>query len=126
MYDSSEQPTLPELVGRFDKEIKGSLNVLLVLKIIDKKEHTYGYEIKKTIEKITFSEIKLTDSTLYTLLRSLELKYQVIQSEDDYPLVYYRLTDKGRQILSQLEMYWKSITEIATIALSNLESDNFG
>ena len=124
MYNPAEQETIPELVGRFDKEIKGSLNVLLVLKIIEKNTRSYGYQIKKSVEIITGSTMKLNDSSLYTLLRSLESRYKVIQSEEDYPRVYYRLTPKGKEALSQLESYWDFIVNIISKALNNLENQH--
>ena len=89
---------------RLNKEIKGSLNALLILLIIQKSKKTWGYHIKQTL-KILMGE-SIQNSSLYTILRNLESNYGLLKSEMHERRRYYSLTDKGIQETQDAVQYW--------------------
>ena len=123
---SSMVPSTHKLVilDRFVKDLKGSLTTLLILLIIDSEKEIYGYKIKKLLKRITFSENMITDSTLYTSLRSLESKYQLICSIAKKPRVYYSLTDKGKIELKNLLSFWVDTQKVTNQAIELLNDND--
>lgn len=53
----------------------------------------------------------IPDSSLYTALRSLQSKYNLITARNSEVRVYYSLTKSGSIVLANLQDYW---TEIMT------------
>lgn len=101
------------MINRFEKEVKGALSTLLVLKVIKMEKRTYGYRIKKNISEITNSEIQMTDSSLYTILKTLERRYKLIKSMKNEFRVYYSLTTIGQETLTRLMDYWNFLFELS-------------
>lgn len=110
----------PSLISRFDKEIKGSLITLLILLIIKQNNKTYGYEIKKFLKELIPMDEFLPDSSLYTILRSLQNRYELIESEQGETKVYYSITPKGEEELNLSIDYWNKIQITANNAISCL------
>jgi DNA-binding PadR family transcriptional regulator len=108
------------IIDRFEKELKGSLTTLIILLIIQKEKTVYGYKIKKELQLITKDDEMITDSTLYTSLRSLESKYQLIQSMVHERRVYYSLTDEGNENIQKLLKFWNKTQITTNTAISKL------
>lgn len=95
-------------------DAQSNLVSVLALDIIS-KEPTYGYNIKKMIEKcfdLDFPNFELKISSLYTLLRRLEDLKLIISYKDENLGVnkreknrtFYQITDNGK---ITLEVAWK-------------------
>ena len=112
-----------DIIDRFEKELKGALTTLIILLIIQKEKEIYGYKIKKLLKEITVSEKMITDSTLYTSLRSLESKYKLIKSSTDDRRVYYSLTESGSINIDKLIKFWRSIQITTDRAIDILLED---
>jgi len=99
-----------------------SLIYLIILEIVDQKV-TYGYEIKQLIEKQINESLQgdnvtinyeLKFSSLYTILRKLENKFELIKTVDcesssnskEKSRRCYTLTKKGKDELLEIKSEW--------------------
>jgi DNA-binding PadR family transcriptional regulator len=108
---------------RLDKDVKGSLTVILILGIIKREEITWGYQIKKELQRISNSEERIKDSSLYTILNSLEKQYGLLVSKSQDRRRYYSLSQIGKDNLSDIFTYWinfvlKSLQSLNEIGIS--------
>jgi len=92
--------------------LKGSLEGC-VLKIIDLKGESYGYEIAKLLKDNGFNDISEgTLYPLYTRLQKNKLIESFMQKSDLGPSrKYYKLTEKGQQELLDFVSGWKHLTK---------------
>jgi len=97
-----------EISDKFGPIRKGLLE-LAVLQVISVKK-VYAADIMETLKSTEFTT---QEGTLYPLLSRLRqegaVDYEWVESEAGPPRKYYRLTDKGREQLRQLQDYWKTI-----------------
>lgn len=88
---------------------KGVLE-LCVLVLLDKQDR-YGYELVQNISK----QIAISEGTVYPLLRRLTKEgyftTYLRESKEGPPRKYYKLTDSGREYLSELLKEWKVFSE---------------
>lgn len=99
--------------------LKGSLEGC-VLRVIDLKGETYGYEIAKLLKDNGFEDI--SEGTLYPLYTRLQ-KNELIESSARESALgplrkYYRLTEKGRQELADFTCAWNDLVECVNGILS--------
>ena len=93
-----------------DIQLKRGLLDVCVLAAI-KDEDSYGYKIIKDMKPY----IELSESTLYTILKRLEVANMltVRTSEHDGRLrKYYRITDEGLKRIEDFKEEWKEIMSI--------------
>ncbi|NHJ01891.1 MAG: PadR family transcriptional regulator [Candidatus Heimdallarchaeota archaeon] len=109
---------------RLEKDAKGSLTAILILTIINHDEMTWGYKIKKKLSEITNRDIEVNYSTLYTILRNFEEKYFLVDSKMEDKRRYYSITNKGRQILSEMSDFWDNLIDTSRVAFKNLEKSS--
>ncbi|WP_206458482.1 PadR family transcriptional regulator [Anaerovorax sp. IOR16] len=92
--------------------LKGSLEGC-VLKIIELKGETYGYEIAKLLKENGFDDI--SEGTLYPLYTRLQKNKLIESSVRESPLgplrKYYRLTEKGYQELDHFIYSWNKLIQ---------------
>ena len=88
-----------------------AFSILLALSL--KERH--GYEIIKQVEEDSNSKIRLSPGALYTSIKQLlEQKLVVeINRNDDTRRRYYRLSDKGKSVLSQELDYYQNTIALA-------------
>jgi DNA-binding PadR family transcriptional regulator len=88
-----------------------AFSILLALTL--KPRH--GYEIIKQVEDASSGKIRLGAGTLYTSIKQLYEKQLIeeVTAQEDTRRRYYRLTDKGREVLSQELEYYKNSLELA-------------
>jgi len=106
-----------------DKEImKGSIDILL-LSIICQKD-TYGYEIAKELNMKSNKEYSMSEGTLYPALKRLEMKglleYYWMDLSNGGRRKYYKITDKGKKVLSCKVNDWQKINGLITICSEGL------
>ncbi|MBQ6053415.1 MAG: PadR family transcriptional regulator [Clostridia bacterium] len=93
-----------------DIQLKRGLLDVCVLAAI-KNEDSYGYKIIKDMKPY----IELSESTLYTILKRLEIANMltVRTAEHDGRLrKYYRITDAGLRRIEEFKSEWKEVISI--------------
>ena len=93
-----------------DIQLKRGLLDVCVLAAI-KNEDSYGYKIIKDMKPY----IELSESTLYTILKRLEIANMltVRTAEHDGRLrKYYRITDAGLRRIEEFKAEWKEVVSI--------------
>ncbi|NJE45842.1 PadR family transcriptional regulator [Thermococcus sp. GR7] len=97
------------------KELRSGLYSYLVLSLLERKENMHGYVIRKELEKLSDGRLVPSEGTLYDLLKSLK-KYGLVEDfwaeVGGRPRKYYRLTDLGREVLTELRSEIKEIRAI--------------
>lgn len=93
-----------------DIQLKRGLLDVCVLAAI-KNEASYGYKIIKDMKPY----IELSESTLYTILKRLELAKMLTVSTEEHDgrlRKYYHITTRGRARLEDFKEEWKEILSI--------------
>lgn len=89
---------------------KGMLEYCILLLL--HREAAYSSDI---IQKLKEAHLIVVEGTLYPLLTRLKnddlLSYEWVESTQGPPRKYYRLTEKGEQFLSELEMAWNELAD---------------
>ena len=84
---------------------------LLLLRLLNDQE-MYGYELVRSIKKITNEAISLGEGVIYPALHSLERNGSLKSKRKAVAgrtRVYYKLTRKGRERLAKLRDDWSRI-----------------
>ena len=96
------------------KELTKGSSALLVLSVLENEE-MYGYQIIKEIEKRSEDVFSFKEGTLYPILHAFEEQEYLMsfwrQSEQGRQRKYYRITDKGRQLLVKSREEWESYSD---------------
>jgi PadR family transcriptional regulator PadR len=96
------------LDGKFGPIRKGLLE-FLILKIVS-ADKVYVADI---LDRLSETEFATQEGTLYPLLSKMRreslVDYEWKESEVGPPRKYYKLTQKGRAQLAELNQYWKQI-----------------
>lgn len=102
---------LPEL-------LRGNTEALL-LYLVDEMDFTYGYQLIKEIKTRSHGYFQFKEGTIYPALRKLENDGLIAGEWQQVPSGmqrrYYRITDKGREVLRDKLAIWKDF--IAAINL---------
>ena len=89
---------------------KGMMEYCIMLLL--HKEPAYASDI---IQKLKEAKLIVVEGTLYPLLTRLKkddlLGYEWIESTQGPPRKYYRLTEKGEEILRELELSWRELND---------------
>lgn len=104
-----------------DIQLKRGLLDVLVLTAI-KNEDSYGYKIIKDVKPY----IELSESTLYTILKRLELSdlLQVYTSEHDGRVrKYYHITNLGLRRINDFKQDWKEMWSIYQFIIKGNEDN---
>lgn len=108
---------------KFLKELKSGTVALVLLGILEQTtEPMYGYQITKEIDA---GELDIKQGALYPVLRSLErdglLSSDVEPSSSGPPRRYYRITEAGRETLSNWKNTWESTKSLVDSVLKGQE-----
>ena len=93
-----------------DIQLKRGLLDVCVLSAI-KNEDSYGYKIIKDIKPY----IEMSESTLYTILKRLELSNMLTVKTSEYGgrlRKYYHITKKGLKRIEEFEEEWREVMVI--------------
>jgi PadR family transcriptional regulator PadR len=97
---------LPEL-------LRGNTEALL-LHLVNELEFTYGYQLIKEIKTRSQGYFQFKEGTIYPALRKLENDGMIAGEWQQVPSGmqrrYYRITDKGREVLRDKLVMWKDFT----------------
>jgi PadR family transcriptional regulator PadR len=90
---------------------KGVLE-LCILSIISESDDAYASDI---LEKLKESKLIVVEGTLYPLLTRLKneglLSYRWEESKSGPPRKYYKITEIGENMLSELVIGWRELVE---------------
>ena len=98
-----------------DVQLKRGLLDVCVLSAV-KNGESYGYKIIKDLKPY----IELSESTLYTILKRLELSKMIAVRTAEYNgrlRKYYRITRTGVKRLEEFKQDWKEITLIYQLVI---------
>ena len=88
---------------------KGMLELCILNAI--KGKNLYGYDIVRTLRNIP--GLVISEGTIYPILSRLKregfVQTTIKESTEGPPRKYYELTEKGRQILNNMNDYWVDI-----------------
>jgi PadR family transcriptional regulator PadR len=104
-----------------DIQLKRGLLDVCVLAAI-KNEASYGYKIIKDMQPY----IKMSESTLYTILKRLELAEMLTVSSSEHGgrlRKYYHITPAGIRRIEEFKEEWKEIMSIYRFVTKEDESD---
>ena len=93
-----------------DNQLKRGLLDVCVLAAI-KNEDSYGYQIIKDMKPY----VELSESTLYTILKRLELAHMLTVRSAEHGgrlRKYYRITPAGLRRIEEFREEWKEIVSI--------------
>ena len=93
-----------------DVQLKRGLLEICVLSAI-KYEESYGYKIIKDMQPY----LKISESTLYPILKRLEESKMLTVRSEEYNgrlRKYYRITDSGRKRLMDFTEEWKEVMSV--------------
>ena len=106
------------------KLYKGSLQTI-ILKLLEKNEKMYGYEITQKVKELTKGELTITEGALYPALHKLEsdgLHDVEVAKVGNRLRKYYKLTENGTKEtanrLAELEEFIKTIQHIVNPKLA--------
>jgi PadR family transcriptional regulator PadR len=105
-----------------DIQLKRGLLDVCVLAAI-KNGDSYGYKIIKDV----MPYVRLSESTLYTILKRLELLGMLTVYTAEYGgrlRKYYRITEKGKKRICEFKREWKEVMAIYQFVMKEGESDD--
>lgn len=100
---------------KYERQMKKGVLDMLVLKLLE-QEPMYGYQLIQEMAQESGNVFTLKEGTLYPVLYRLEEEALVesrwTESEGkQVPRKYYRITDKGRDALTEIYTLWQQISE---------------
>jgi PadR family transcriptional regulator, regulatory protein PadR len=106
--------TVQEYLENIKSQMRKGTLEFLVLLIISEGE-VYALDILNKLKK---ANMMVVEGTLYPLLSRLKrdeiVTYSWKESTSGPPRKYFMLTEKGREILKELQPYWQSIDNSIT------------
>ncbi len=105
--------------GDTSELLRGTL-ATLVLSVL-RRGPLYGYEIAKEIRERTDSVLRLKEGSLYPALHAMEregllsAEWQTVERGPSRK--YYRLTDRGKVVLTQRRSRWKQFRDAVDAVL---------
>ncbi|MCR8969636.1 PadR family transcriptional regulator [Facklamia sp. 7083-14-GEN3] len=98
-----------------NSDIFRGYNDLFVLAILNESD-SYGYEIGKTISLLSNEKYIMKETTLYSVFNRLKKEGLIEdypgQKTNGRPRTYYRLTQKGKEVLQGKVEEWALVKEI--------------
>ena len=108
-------------MGQTNPPFMSGVPELLLLRLLDQQE-MYGYELVRSIRKVTGEAISLGEGVIYPVLHGLE-RNGALKSRrkavGGRTRVYYALTAKGRKRLNALSEDWRRVQGGIESALEN-------
>lgn len=91
-----------------DELVRGHLR-LLILKVIERRKETYGYEIQKNLKSLSSGELDITYGSLYPALHKMKAEGLIKTREDTSgprKRIFYSITTKGTSALGSWTDDW--------------------
>jgi len=101
-----------------DRELKKGSAELMILSLLENRPR-HGYEIGQLIELRSRGAIRFNVASLYPLLYRLEKRNWIrgrwLEKPRQRRRRYYRLTPKGKRVLSMQRAGWRDFVEAITL-----------
>ena len=116
----------PDLnLKKFQKELSaGTVSLALMAVLAKTDEPMYGYLIAKQLERVGEGVLSGKQSALYPVLRNLEgaglLESHVEPSSSGPPRRYYRINERGREVLAQWRQAWQATRDSVDSVLEGI------
>ena len=106
MYSNST--IVDQFVNKWTTQVKkGTLDFVILLCL--RKQRYYGYELIIDIKQLLSFDI--AEGTIYPLLNRLKTEGLVesewVEMGSGIPRKYYKITEKGKAVLSEMCRYWE-------------------
>ncbi|MDH4122524.1 MAG: PadR family transcriptional regulator [Thermoplasmata archaeon] len=107
---------MPKVSIEWVAELKrGSIQLCLLALLTQGSK--YGLQIINELSEMSGGFFDLKEGTLYPALRRLEergyLKSEWVERESGIPRRYYRITEKGKAVLTEATVVWKEMVQSA-------------
>lgn len=101
------------LLAKWQTEFKKGFSKPLILLALAEIERSYAFLLTKKILELTNGEISIAGSNIYPMLSTLE-KENLIKGHSDKSnkRKFYKLTNRGREFLKQVQKSIKDFNEI--------------
>jgi PadR family transcriptional regulator PadR len=100
--------------------LRGNTDCLLLF-LIKEEQYTYGYRLIKEIEKRSEGYFRVKEGTVYPALHRLENEGLIQGEWQELPngqeRRYYRITQKGKQVLREKMVAWQGFTTAVNLVL---------
>lgn len=105
--------------------IRGHTDCIILAHLI--RHDSYGYEINKSIQRISENTYELKEATLYTAFKRLEDSGNIASYWGDQTTgarrKYYTITELGRQTFKSMVEDWNSVKILIDKLLSEVKQD---
>lgn len=89
--------------------IRGHTDAIILAQLV--KQDSYGYEINKTVSKVTEEQFEFKEATLYTAFKRLEDAGLIVSYWGSEAVgarrKYYRITENGCQAYDEMRAQWR-------------------
>ena len=111
---------------KFQKDLNAGLVALVLLAVLaDSPQDLYGYEIAKRLQQAVEGDVLFKEGTIYPVLRGLAsaglLTSRIVPSYSGPPRRYYRITDRGREVLGEWRTIWRQTRTFVDRFASGIE-----
>lgn len=110
MRNMDKKTQFSEVYDKLTQELRRGVLVLAVLSRLEEKR--YGYDL---ISRLDEKGLEIEQGTLYPLLRRLEEQNLLTSEwnvEGSRPRRYYVLSQQGKEMLEELRVEWRNLTEV--------------
>lgn len=111
---------------KINKELLKGTTSLFILQLLSEGDK-YGYQLTKELEKKSDNLFQLKEGTLYPILHGLEnlgmIEAYWEDTESARKRKYYRITDMGKNELSEKKKEWKIYSEGVKKVIGGLGSE---
>jgi len=105
--------------------IRGYNDTIILFTLLDRE--SYGYEISKTIKKLSEEKYIIKETTLYSAFTRLENNGYIESFYGDETFgkrrTYYRITSKGHAYYKEKCDEWKVIKEVMSKFIKEMNED---
>jgi PadR family transcriptional regulator PadR len=99
-----------QFFDNWSTQLRKGMHGLCILNAIS-RESLYGYDIVRKLRQI--NGLVISEGTIYPILSRLKregiVQTTIMESNEGPPRKYYKLTAKGKEILSKMNNYWQDI-----------------
>jgi PadR family transcriptional regulator PadR len=99
-----------EFVSNWMTQARKGLLELGILRVV-RSGRVYGYDIVRTLRAV--DALVISEGTVYPILSRFKreglVTHSIEESQEGPPRKYYTLTDRGRELLEQMDSHWDKV-----------------
>lgn len=97
-------------IEKWEPQLRKGVLEFIVLLCLRNREY-YGYELIRSVRELT--NLDISEGTIYPLLNRLDDEELIapkwVEQDSGMPRKYYRITDYGEAVLSEMEDVWTDL-----------------